>query len=96
MMTTLLEETCKVDEPCEGKDYAAMISRVAAECQAVIIRRDGNDIAAIIPLEHLERLRDALAMEEAERIAKTIDWDQVRKTCRPPQGWFDGEEPKPF
>jgi hypothetical protein len=25
-----------------------------------------------------------------------IDWKQVRQTLRPPQEWFDGDEPKPF
>jgi len=85
-----------MDEPHEATGYAEMISRVATECQTVIVRRNGNDIAAIIPLELFERLQDALAMAEAERIAKTIDWDRIRQTCRPPQAWFDGDEPKPF
>ena len=95
-MTLLLREPSKVDEPHEAKGYADMISRVAAECQAVIVRRDGNDLAAIIPLEHLECLRDALAMEEAERILKTLDLRKMAKENPPPQSWFDGDEPKPF
>jgi hypothetical protein len=92
----LLQQPEKVDEPTEAKGYAEVIGRVAAEGQPVIVRREGSDLAAIVPLAYLEELFDKLAMEEAQRLAKAIDWEQVRKTCRPPQEWFDRDEPKPF
>ncbi len=95
-MNLLLQEPEKVDEPAEAKGYADVISRVAAEGHPVIVRREGNDLAAIVPLAYLQELLDAQAMEEAKRMAKTIDWEQVRATCRPPQEWFDRDEPKPF
>ncbi|HJT32399.1 MAG TPA: hypothetical protein VJ783_10180 [Pirellulales bacterium] len=33
---------------------------------------------------------------EVERLAGTIDWNEARKSLRPPQEWFDGDEQKPF
>lgn len=33
---------------------------------------------------------------DVERLAGTIDWNEARKALRPPQEWFDGDEPKPF
>jgi hypothetical protein len=95
-MSVLLQQPEKVDEPAEAKGYADVISRVAAEGQPVIVRREGTDLAAIVPLSLLEELLDKLAMDEAQRLAKTIDWEKVRKECRPPQEWFDRDEPKPF
>jgi hypothetical protein len=95
-MSVLLQQPEKVDEPAEAKGYADVMSRVAAEGQPVIVRREGTDLAAIVPLSLLEELLDKLAMDEAQRIAKTIDWEKVRKECRPPQEWFDRDEPKPF
>jgi PHD/YefM family antitoxin component YafN of YafNO toxin-antitoxin module len=95
-MSLVLQQHERVDEPAEAKGYADVISRVAADGQPVIVRREGNDLAAIVPLAYLEELLDKLAMEEAQRIAKTINWEKVRKECRPPQEWFDRDEPKPF
>jgi hypothetical protein len=53
-------------------------------------------LAAVIPLEYLELLCEVLARQEIEKLAVQIDWDRARKTLRPPQEWFDGDEPKPF
>lgn len=33
---------------------------------------------------------------EVERLAAAIDWEEARKRLRPPQEWFEGDEPKPF
>ena len=85
-----------VDEPQQAKDYADVLGRVAAELQALIVRRGGTDLAAVIPLEYLQLLQDLLARREAERLAAQLDWDRMIKSSPPPQGWFDGEEPKPF
>jgi hypothetical protein len=95
-MNTLLQQTEKVDEPAESQGYAAVVSRVAAEGQPVIVRRDGNDLAAIVPLAFLEDLLDALAMEEAQRRLRKLDLPRIAKENPPPQSWFDGDEPKPF
>lgn len=95
-MTTQVQQMNHVDEPHEAKDYAEVMSRVAANGQAVIVRRDGADLAAIVPLEYLELLQDALIMEEAQRLLKTVNWERKLKENPPPQSWFDGDEPKPF
>ncbi|MBI1831385.1 MAG: hypothetical protein HYR84_08045 [Planctomycetes bacterium] len=95
-MTLQLHEPTYVDEPHDAKEYADVISRVAAEGQAVVLRRDGTETAVIVPVEYFELLQEALAREEAERLTKTINWKQLAKTSPPPQSWFDGDEPKPF
>jgi hypothetical protein len=46
-------------------------------------------LAAVIPLEHLELVREVLAREKVEKLAKQIAWDRVPQTLRPPQSWFD-------
>jgi prevent-host-death family protein len=92
----LLIEPGRVDEPSEVQDYAEVLSRVASDHRPIIVRREGEDLAAVVPLEHLEMLQDMLARQEAERLAAQIDWDRLVKTSPPPQEWFDGDEPKPF
>ena len=95
-MTLQLQEPSRVDEPQQAQGYADVMSRVATEHQAVIVRRDGADLAVIVPLDYFELLQEAAAREEAERLTKTIDWKGLAKTSPPPQAWFDREEPKPF
>ncbi len=85
-----------VDEPQAVQEYAEVLSRVAADRRPVIVRRDGADLAAVVPLEYLEWMQDVLAREEAERLATQMDWEQLVKSSPPPQSWFDNEEPKPF
>ena len=94
--TTALYEPNRVNEPGVFQDYAALLSQVAVEHKPVIVRRDGEDLAAVIPLEHLEILQEILARREVEDLAARIDWDAAVKTQRPPQEWFAAEEPKPF
>jgi hypothetical protein len=96
MMTAHLQEPRHVDEPKEGQEYADVLSRVAAEHHAVIVRRGGADLAAIVPMEYLEFLLEAFAREEAQRISGELDWDRLVKANPPPQAWFDRDEPKPF
>jgi PHD/YefM family antitoxin component YafN of YafNO toxin-antitoxin module len=95
-MNSLLQQPEKVDEPLEAKGYADVMSRVAAEGQPVIVRREGHDLAAIVPLAYLEELLDKLAMEEAQRMLRKLDLPRIAKENPPPQSWFDGDEPKPF
>jgi prevent-host-death family protein len=85
-----------VNEPQTAQDYADVLNRVVADQRPVIVRRAGEDLAAVIPLEYLELLQDLVARQEAERLAAQADWDRLIKQSPPPQAWFDGDEPKPF
>ena len=93
---SLLEEPGRVDEPRAAEEYADVLSQAAAAGWPVIVRRNGEDLAAVISVEHLELVREVLARQEMEKLAGQIDWDHARQKLRPPQEWFDGEEPKPF
>jgi hypothetical protein len=84
-----------VDEPRAVQEYSDVLSQVAAERKAVIVRRNGEDLAAVVPLEHLELLREILAREQVEKLAARIDWQRLPKTHRPPQEWFDDSD-NPF
>jgi len=92
----LLIEPDLVDEPQEVQDYRGLVSRVAATQHPVIVRRGEAEVAAVIPVEYLELLRELLARQEAEQRAAQIDWARMAQDSPPPQHWFEGEEPKPF
>jgi PHD/YefM family antitoxin component YafN of YafNO toxin-antitoxin module len=92
---SLLEEPGRVDEPKAAQEYAAVLTQVVAAGRPVIVRRNGEDLAAVIPLEHLALVREILAHEEAERLAASIDWSGS-KVLRPPQSWFDDADDNPF
>src|ERR1700681_3336819 len=92
---SLLIEPGHVDEPQGAEDYAEVLSQVAAEGKPVIVRRNGEDLAAVIPLAYLELLRDVVAREEVEKRAAQIDWNRAPQTRRPPQQWFDDTD-NPF
>ncbi len=93
---SLVAEPGRVDEPRAAQEYAEVLTQVAAERRPVIVRRNGEDLAAVIPLEYLDLVREILARPEVERLAAQIDWERARQALRPPQEWFDGDEPKPF
>jgi len=95
-MTLPVTPARHIDEPCAVGEYADVLSRVATDRRPVIVRRDGADLAAVVPLEYLEILEEMLTRREAEELAGRLDWDELVKTAAPPQTWFDGEEPKPF
>ena len=82
--------------PQAAQAYSDVFSQVVKEGKPVIVRRNGEDLAAVIPLEYLELVREVLAQQQVEKLAPQIDWDRARQALRPPQEWFDGEEPKPF
>jgi antitoxin (DNA-binding transcriptional repressor) of toxin-antitoxin stability system len=90
-----LEEPSRIDEPRDALAYSEMLSRVASEGRPIIVRRDGADVAAVVPLEQLQLLREALASEDIERIAAQIDWGRAVNVQRPPQTWFDDDD-NPF
>jgi prevent-host-death family protein len=79
----------RVEEPKAVDGYAKVLRRVAAEHQPVIVQRHGADLAAVIPLDHLEIHQEVLARQENEKLAAQIDWAQAVKAGPPPQQWFD-------
>src|SRR2546423_925183 len=93
---SLLDEPGRVDEPQATQEFSEVLTQVASERRTVIVRRNGEDVAAVIPLEHLQLVREVLAHHEMEKLAARIDWDRARQTLPPPQAWFEGEEAKPF
>lgn len=96
MTLTTLPELGYVNEPQQAGDYAAMLSRVAESHQPLIIRRHGDNLVAVVSLEHLELMREALANQEAERLAAQLDFSKLSRSSQPPTAWFEGDEPKPF
>jgi hypothetical protein len=94
-MLTSLPEPARVDEPQQAGEYAAVLSRVAANNQPLIVRRGGEDLAAVVSLEHLEFMREVLASQEAERLAGQLDIASLLPAS-PPAAWLTGDEPKPF
>ena len=93
---SLLIEPGRVDEPQAVEQYCDVLTQVVAEGKPVIVRRNGADLAAVIPLEHLELVREILSRQEVEKLAAGIDWDRARQTLRPPpQEWFDDTD-NPF
>lgn len=96
MSSLTLDVASHVDEPRAAEGYADVLSRVATNGQPVIVRRAGEDLAAVVPLEYLELAQDAVARQKAEQLAATLDWKRLAKNSPPAQDWFDGDEPKPF
>ena len=47
-----LTEPGRVDEPRLAQEYSDVLSQVVAEGKPMIVRRNGEDLAAVIPLEH--------------------------------------------
>lgn len=94
--SSLLEEPGRVEEPRGAQEYSDVLTQVAAGGRPVIVRRNGEDLAAVIPLEYLDLVREFLSREEVQRQATRINWDQARQLLRPAPEWFEGDEPKPF
>ena len=55
---SLLEEPGRVDEPHLAQEYADVLSQVASAGRPVIVRRNGEDFAAVIPVEQLQIVRE--------------------------------------
>ena len=92
---SLLPEPGRLNEPQAAQDYSDMFSQVVAHGMPVIIRRNGEDLAAVIPMNHMHLLREVLLQEELEKTAMQINWERVSKSLRPPQEWFDDND-NPF
>ncbi len=95
-VSPVLSEPVRIEEPAEAQKFAEVLTQVATSRLPAIVRRGGEDLAAVISLADLELFRELLAREDAERLASSIDWDRVVKTSPPPQSWFEGDEPRPF
>jgi PHD/YefM family antitoxin component YafN of YafNO toxin-antitoxin module len=95
MISAALPEPGHVDEPQQAGEYAAVLSQVAAQGQPVIVRRNGEDLAAVVSLAHLELMREVLATQVAEKLAGQLDIDRLSRLA-PPDAWLAGDEPKPF
>jgi hypothetical protein len=91
-----LSEPAHVDEPQLAGEYADVLSRVATEQQPVVVRRSGEDLAAVVPLGYLELLQELVARQEAARLSRAMDWDRLVRESRPAPEWFEQDEPKPF
>lgn len=96
MSPSQLTEPDRIDEPRIFEDYAHVLSRVATDRRAIIVQRNGTDLAAVIPIEQLELIREMLAQQEVESMASKMDWEAIRKASPPAATWFEGGEPKPF
>lgn len=96
MSSLTLDLPSHVDEPGLAEGYAEVFSRVATNGQPLILRRAGEDLAAVVPLEYLELVQEAVTRRNAERLSMAVDWERLANNSPPPQEWFDGDEPKPF
>ena len=92
---SLLTEPGRIDEPRVAQEYSDVLSQVDAEGKPMIVRRNGEDLAAVIPLAYLDLLREVVARREAEKLAAQFDWAHTPKTYQPPQEWFDDTD-NPF
>ena len=92
---SLSGEPGRIEEPQLVGEYAAVLSQVASAKRPIIVRRNGQDLAAVVPLEHLELIREGLAQQEAENAAAGIDWERAPNSLQPPQSWFDDDD-NPF
>jgi hypothetical protein len=91
---SLLSEPGRVDEPRAAQAYSKVLTEVATGGRPVIVRRNGEDFAAVVPLAYLELLREVATRQEVEQLAAQIDWTAA-KVSRPPQEWFDDDD-NPF
>lgn|SRR5487761_1459081 len=93
---SLSNDLGRIDEPCVADEHAALLSQVAAARRPVIVRRNGQDLAAVVPLEHLGLISEGLARQEVEAAAARIAWERAPAHLRPPQSWFGDEQDNPF
>lgn len=89
-------EPIHINESQLAAGYAEVLNQVASQQQPIIVRRNGENLAALVSIEHLELIRDSLARQEAERLAAALDWKLIVAQHKPPQHWFEDGEPKPF
>lgn len=73
----------QVEAVTAGGDAPLTLIDPQTQTAYVLVRKDAYDELAA-------------SQEEVERLAASIDWKNARRTLRPAQEWFDGDEPKPF
>ena len=78
-----LDAPSHVDEPGLAAGYADVFSRVATDGQPVIVRRAGEDLAAVVPWQSLELVQDAVARQKGEQISATLS----RNPLSPQSAW---------
>ena len=71
--------------------FSAVLNRAAYGHEHVILTRRGKEIAAVIPIEHLrlledaiEKLEDEMDLKEALRVladedAEFVDWEEAKR-----------------
>lgn len=91
-MSLTLDTPRRIDEPQEAAAFSQVITDVAANQQSIIVQRNGTDVAVVIPVTLLDILHAAIARQERERLAASIDWDRMAHEKRPPQAWFDSDD----
>ena len=91
---TVTSELRRLEEPKAIELFSKVLTDVATGHASVILQRNGTDLAAVISLDDLAVLREALMMKEAERLSSQIDWNAVKKH-KPPQEWYDSDD-NPF
>ena len=89
-----LPDPARIDEPCAAQGFSDVLTQVAAEGKTLIVRRNGADLAAVMPMAQLELVRELLAQQQAEQHAAAIKWSNA-DSLRPPQEWFDDTD-NPF
>jgi hypothetical protein len=58
----LLEEPGRLDEPQTAQEYSDVLSQITAAGRPVIVRRNGEDLATVIPSEHLGMVREIFSL----------------------------------
>ena len=94
-LESLLAEPGRVEEPSAAEGYSDVLSQVASQHRPIIVRRNGEDLAAVIPAKDWEQVRELLGRDEVERMAACIDWDRAVSVLRPTNKWFE-EDDNPF
>ena len=89
MSQSLLEEPGRADEPAAAQEYADVLSQVASAGRPVIVRRNGEDLAAVIPIEQLHLMREILARQAVEASAVSSGSGATLRAGALPSGFTD-------
>jgi len=88
-LPSILPEPTRIDEPKLAQGFVDVFTFVASEGKTLIVRRNGEDLAAVMPLEQLALMREFAARHELEETAARIRWENEIAKSAPPQAWFD-------
>jgi PHD/YefM family antitoxin component YafN of YafNO toxin-antitoxin module len=90
--SSLRSDPNRIDEPTAAQEYSDVLTQVASQGRPLIVRRNGEDLAAVIPLEHLAMLQEVIARADLEELAAEIDWDRLVRQHKAPQQWLDNDD----